>query len=334
MAGQLWSVNALGGFMYSDELSSLLRIVVQPMIRFRQFCDAKDATNKGLGKGQYFNWDVFSNVATGGGELNEQEAMPETNFTITQGQLEITEYGNSVPFTEKLDDLSKVPVTEIINKVLKLDAVKTLDGAAFNQFNATPLTAVPDGGSGAGDGVIVDDSVATTTQNNKPLGTTHIKGIVDEMKERNIPAYADDDYYCVARPTTFRPFKDELEALHKYVETGTAKIMNGEIGRYEGVRFIEQTHIAAGGAIDAVAAGWTFRTENDAWDQGESDWAFFLGEDTVAEAICIPEEIRGKIPTDFGRSKGVAWYYLGGFGLVHSGFGNSEARVLKWESAS
>ena len=30
-------------------------------------------------------------------------------------------------------------------------------------------------------------------------------------------------------------------------------------------------------------------------------------EDTVAEAIAIPEEMRGKIPTDFGRSKGVAW---------------------------
>ena len=29
--------------------------------------------------------------------------------------------------------------------------------------------------------------------------------------------------------------------------------------------------------------------------------------DTVAEAIAVPEEIRGKIPSDYGRSKGVAW---------------------------
>lgn len=34
-------------------------------------------------------------------------------------------------------------------------------------------------------------------------------------------------------------------------------------------------------------------------------------EDTVAEGLVIPEEMRGQIPTDYGRQKGVAWYYLG-----------------------
>lgn len=55
-------------------------------------------------------------------------------------------------------------------------------------------------------------------------------------------------------------------------------------------------------------------------------------EDTVAEALVIPEEIRGKIPTDFGRSKGVAWYYLGGFGIVHTAA--AQARIIKWDSAT
>lgn len=40
---------------------------------------------------------------------------------------------------------------------------------------------------------------------------------------------------------------------------------------------------------------------------GLSNWAFFFGGDTVAEAVAIPEEIRGKIPGDYGRDKGVAW---------------------------
>lgn len=54
-------------------------------------------------------------------------------------------------------------------------------------------------------------------------------------------------------------------------------------------------------------------------------------EDTVAEAMAIPEEIRGKIPSDYGRSKGVAWYYLGAFGLVHTVA--AQARIMRWESA-
>jgi hypothetical protein len=92
-------------------------------------------------------------------------------------------------------------------------------------------------------------------------------------------------------------------------------IKNGEIGRYENVRFVEQTNISK--------ASWT---------NSKSDWIYFFGDDTVAEGIAVPEEMRGKIPTDYGRSKGVAWYYLGGFGLVHTAA--SETRIVKWDSAA
>jgi hypothetical protein len=54
--------------------------------------------------------------------------------------------------------------------------------------------------------------------------------------------------------------------------------------------------------------------------------------DTVTEAIVIPEEIRAKIPSDFGRSKGIAWYALGGFGIIHTAATN--ARIMMWDSAA
>ena len=116
-------------------------------------------------------------------------------------------------------------------------------------------------------------------------------------------------------PSTFRTLKNELESVHQYVASGFQMIMNGEIGRYEGVRFVEQTNVA-----------------KEAFTNGLSNWAFFFGDDTVAEAIAVPEEMRGKIPTDFGRSKGIAWYYLGGFGLVHPEAAG--ARIVKWDSAA
>jgi hypothetical protein len=165
------------------------------------------------------------------------------------------------------------------------------------------------------------------------MNNAHVKAISDLMKENNIPPYADDDYYAIAWPTTLRAFKNSLEAIHQYVETGFQLIANGEIGRYEGIRFIEQTAIAHGGAVNA--SSYTFRNAVP-WTNGQSDWAFFFGEDTVAEAMLIPEEIRGKIPTDYGRSRGIAWYYLGGFGLVHGATtaDASNARIVKWNSAS
>lgn len=94
MAGQLFAVNSLGGYFYSLNLSDELREALQPMSRFRQFCDMKDAVGKG--KGQTYTWDIVQDVATAGGTLVETNTMPETNFTIIQGTLTITEYGNSV----------------------------------------------------------------------------------------------------------------------------------------------------------------------------------------------------------------------------------------------
>lgn len=331
MSGQLWSVDSLGGFLYADQLSNVLRMQLLKTVKFRQFCDAKDATEKGLHSGQYFNWNVFSKVQTGGATLDENVEMPTTKFTITQGQLQITEYGNSVPYTGKLDDLSKQPVTEIIHKVLKVDAKETLDGAAWAQFNSTVMKVSPTGGNST-TSVTLQIGAATIT-NNAAMTNSHVKAISDIMKENNVPPYTGDDYYAVAWPTTFRTFKNSLEAIRQYVETGFQMIANGEIGRYEGIRFIEQTAIAHGGA--ANASGYTFRNAVP-WTNGLSDWCFFFGEDTVAEAVVIPEEIRGKIPTDFGRSRGIAWYYLGGFGLVHGATSSDSgnARIYKWDSAN
>lgn len=328
---QLWAVDVLGGYMYSDELSDKLRIELLPAVKFRQLCDARDAMEKGLNRGDLYNWNIYGRLAQGGDQLNENLPMPETNFVIGTQQLTITEYGNSVPYSGKLDDLSRHPVEEIIKKVLKVDAKETLDGAAHAQFNLTGLTVTPTGGNSI-TAVTFEEGGATIT-NNVSMRKAHIQSIVDGMKERNIPPYLNDDYYAIAWPSTFRAFKNELEAISFYVETGFRHIMNGEIGRYESTRFIEQTHIAKGGAVDSVT--WNFRTP-DPWNNGLSDWAFFCGEDTVAEAIAIPEEIRGRIPTDFGRSRGIAWYYLGGFGIVHPGVtGNFiNCRIVKWESAA
>ena len=106
MAGQVWSVNTSGGYMYALNLSRQLRMAVQPIVKFRQFCDVKDAAHQGLHRGDTFHWNVFSDVGTQGSTLVETSTIPETSFTISQGTMTITEAGNSVPWTGKLDDLS------------------------------------------------------------------------------------------------------------------------------------------------------------------------------------------------------------------------------------
>jgi len=307
MSGQVWNTSALGGYMWSPNLSRKLRTALQPMVLFRQFCDAKEAF--GLGIGDTFNWNIYSNVAVAGGALSETQTMPETNFTITQASAKISEYGNSVPFTKKLDDLSEHPVTEIIHKVLKNDARKVLDTAAYTQFNATPIRIQST--SSTSYTLTTNGTVAGTAST--ALFTSHVKALADYMAEQNIPAFDGVNYLSVFRPTALRNMKNNLEGIHQYTPEGWHVIMNGEKGRYEGVRFIEQTNIAS--------QGWV-----------NTDRGFFFGSDTVCEAFAIPEEIRGKIPTDYGRSRGIAWYAELGFGIAHTEIPGT--RILCWDSVA
>jgi len=305
MTSQVWGTNSLGGYMFSVNLSRKLRTALQTMVRFRQFCDAKEAF--GLGIGDTFNWNLYSDVVTAGGALSETQIMPQTNFTISQASLKIGEYGNSVPFTKKLDDLSEHPVTEIIHKVLKNDARKALDTVAYNQFNAAPVRICSTSASAI---TVTTNGTASGTATNE-LNNTLVKLIADQLAEGNVPTFDGNNYMAIGRPAHFRTFKNSLESIHQYTPEGWHVIMNGEKGRYEGIRFVEQTNIAA--------QGWA-----------NTDRMFFFGSDTVIEAVAIPEEIRGAIPTDYGRSRGVAWYAELGFGIAHTDVPNT--RIYVWDS--
>lgn len=330
MTGQVWATNTLGGYMYSDQLSKELRRVVQPETKFRQFCDVKNAFGKH--RGQNFHWNIYSNVSTQGGTLTETNTMPETNFTITQGTGTISERGNSVPYTGILNDLSEQPIKQIINTALKDDAKKTMDVAAHAQFDQTPLRIVPTAGTSTTAITLTTNGTATLT-NNIAFGKEHAKLVVDTMKERNVPPYVRDDYYALSHPTTLRPLKDDLEAIYQYSDPGFQEIMSGEIGRYENMRYVEQSNIPKGGAADTTTFNPATQTA-DVWDNGLSSWIYFFGDDTVAEGISHMEEMRGKIPSDYGRSKGIAWYALNGFAIVHGSGSPDQARIFKWDSAA
>lgn len=322
MAGQLWATDSLGGFLYALNLSNELRVALQPMSRFRQFCEPMDGDGKQ--RGQIFTWDVYGNVQTAGGTLVETNTMPETNSLITQGTLTITEFGNSVPYSGKLEALSKFSVRKPVMQALRNDAVKVYDRAAWAQFDQCKLRVFPLLGTG---------STLTLTTNGTMTGTNtaaftnnHAKAVVDTMKERNIPPYVGDDYMAISWPSTLRTFKNALETLHQYTAAGIQLIFNAEIGRYENVRFTEQTNVVKGRSTDGITG--------TAWSTALSDWIFFFGEDTVVEGVAIPEEVRAKIPTDFGRSKGVAYYSVNGFGIVHNQTNATECRIVKWDSAA
>ena len=66
------------------------------------------------------------------------------------------------------------------------------------------------------------------------------------------------------------------------------------------------------------------------WTKGSSAPGYMFGSPTVRECVAVPEEIRVKIPTDYGRSQGIAWYGLFGWAIEWNDAAN--ARIVKWDS--
>jgi N4-gp56 family major capsid protein len=330
MAGNIFAVGSLGGLFDGKNLSDELLKANMATQKFRQFADVKNAWNTKR-SGETFTWDLVENITRANRALTETNTIPQGNATVLQGTLTISERGVAVPYTGKLEKLAQIAVRKPIMDRLKYDSMCDLDALAHQQFNNCLLRLV---GTAAGAMTTFTTGTATDTSSSA-LTTTHVKSCVDLMKDRNIRPYAADDYIAIGRHGSYRTFKNALESLHQYTETGLEMIFNGEIGRYEGVRFIQQTNIPAGGGDVAADAFNAFTGASGAWATAGADWVFFFGADTVAEGVNTPEEVRFKETSDYQRAKGVAWYYLGGFGQARGTTEATvaEATILKFASA-
>lgn len=88
MAGQQYSTSSLGGYLSQPYLTQKLRSVAQPMFRFRQFVDVKEAIGKN--RGNTWLYDKVLNVATQGGTL--VKSLLTLNFAICWKLLRVSNY--------------------------------------------------------------------------------------------------------------------------------------------------------------------------------------------------------------------------------------------------
>ena len=302
----------------SPVLSDTLRTALRTKGRFRNAADAREA-DEGKGVGETVTWTHVSSLKHRGRRLREDEEMPVTTMTTTEGSAVLAEFGNSVPFTRSVETFSEYDIRKVISKNLSADAVATLEWEVRDEFNKTPLRICPAGGTSASAIELYENGTCPTT-NNTPLRKAHVATISNLMEERNIPPFTEDgNYVAIGRPTSYLALQDDLEKVAQYSSEGFRRILNGEYGRAHDVIFTKQTEITSQG-----------------WENEKSDEVFFYGEDTVTEVVETLEEIRAGMGGDYGRSHGMAWYAVLGFAIVHGGLpmDPKQARIFKWDSSA
>jgi len=314
MPTQLFGTNSLGGYFTNNELSLQLRIKAQPLKRFRQFVQIKGAKGARRGNKVYFDklQPVAAAASTSG--LAETATIPETNFTINQGTLTIQEYANAIAFTNQLVALSELDIDNSVVQTLMNDMAITLDSVAAAQFKASDLTYV----CSASNSVNLGTNGTFTSTASSNLNGTNWRYICDDMRKKNIPFYDGQSYVVICSVNALSGFFNDVQTggfvdVTKYSETLSEYLYRGEAGRYYMGRFVEETNALSNLKGTSLTAGE----------------ACAVGFDAVMEGVAIPEELREKVPTDYGRSQGIAWYALLGFQKIwnqsNAGAGNGDS---------
>lgn len=291
--------SAQGGYFTNPRLSKTLRYALTPLMKFRQFADIKEGWGKQVG--EKLLYDKISRISTAGGTLIETNVMPEHQFSIGQGTITLSEFGNSVPFTGKLEALSEFNVNDPTQRVLRDDMASILDKACGLRFKQTrrkyiPLTSVTGSfQSRATDSTIASAAAGGTMKYN--VKVWHIKEIIDNLRGRNVPTYDGQDYVGLFSVTALRSLSDDSDWTDAAKYGDPERLFAGEVGRIYGCRCVRETNYL----LNNLGTGS---------NKGEG---VIFGAENVIEGIAVPEELRQKIPTDFGRSKGIAWYGILGF---------------------
>lgn len=314
MPGQVWATNSLGGHLTAPILSEKVRLAAIPKMRFRQFTRLEGQFGPNLG--DTLQYKKAGNVATRGRIHSETETIQETQITIYSASITVNEYSNSIPYTDRVEQLARLSITDIIVQKLKDDMADVLDRAVHNVFNGADVVYVPTGSLSAPTRTITTNGTAGATSSRQIL-LFDIKEIADQLKATYLtPFYdANDNYMAVASTQFMRGLKDDREVVEIQKYGDPERLFRGEVGRIYGVRFCEETNVLS----NSLAGG-----------AGE---AIFFGDDPVIEIVAKAEQIQAKIAGDFGRDQALRWVFWGGFARTWAFSEASQVRILRVTSA-
>jgi N4-gp56 family major capsid protein len=242
--------------------------------------------------------------------LQETVRIPEDQFALSAKSIVVKEMGRAVPFTSLSQDLSRYDLENPIQRKLRDQMRLALDTRAAAGFKRAQIKYVP---TGAATNNITTNGVpgAAASVN---MSYFHVEQIRDYLFDTlQTPPLEGDDYVGIFRTLGLRGIKQDpkWELWHQYTEPQSKA--NGEVGRIEGIRFIETNHAKALGKVGTASV------------LGEG---VIFGEDAVALAEAMTPELRAAIPGDFGRSRAVAWYGILEFDIIWDTGNPGEARIV------
>lgn len=265
----------------------------QPRLIFSQF--AKKKTDLQTAPGGAIKFTKYSSIQKGG-KLTEGVNIDTKSMSNSEVTITVEEYGNGISVTEKALQLSIHNELAEASVALANDMALVLDESLRDTALQT-TNQIYGGGKTSAGALVSGDGFTTQT----------IKDAVEALATNNAPKLNGQHYICIAHPHQLRQLRDDDRWIdsHKYI--GVTNIYQGEVGMYEGVRFVETTQMIENSAIESLAK---YGIDLPTWE------AIIFGENSYAWAEALPVEMRDDGVKDFGRNHAIAWYAIWGFDII------------------
>ena len=246
--------------------------------------------------GTTLKFAVYANLAAATTALTEtSDVTPLALANPSQVTVTVTEYGNAVEQTEKVNMATFSSIDTMIGDAIAYNAADTLD-----QLVATALTSgsvVKYGGSRT--------STATLTATDV-LSTTMLRKAQTELLEANAQPRVGDLYTLFIHPRQAFDLRAETGSggfvdIHKYTTENVGNLLTGTIGVLEGFQVVQTSRVpsttsgaSSATVYSAVAVGKEALLEANVYDV----------QTVVAPQIDI-----------LRRKSALGWKYFGGWGI-------------------
>jgi len=271
--------------------------------------------------GSSVKFTIFNDLTAVTSALTEDTDVTPVAMSDSQVEVTLAEYGNAVNTTAKLRGTSFLDVDAAAANIVGYNAGISIDSVIRDVLSAG--TNVIFGGGGAS-----DPASRTTVQVEDIIEANDVRKIVSALRSANAVSFNGmymgyihpDVSFDLRRETGVASWRDP------HVYSDPAGIYNGEVGAFEGVRFIETPR-----------AKIFENASNGSGSAGTIDvyCTHICGRQALAKAHSVvdgngpfPRVVRGPVVDVLARFQPVGWYWLGGYARFR------EASLRRIESSS
>lgn len=284
----------------------LAYFALRPEMYFDQFADvqATNATNPGAS----VKFTVFADLAAATTELGEAEDVTPVAMSDSQVTVTLKEYGNATVTTAKLRAVSFLPVDPVAAQAVGYNAGLSIDTIARNVLEAGDNVVYATGGA-------VDPSSRTTVNADDTLAANDVRRVVAQLRGANVPTI-NGSYVGFIHPDVSYDFRSATDAAAWRTPANYVNpegIYNGEIGMFEGVRFMESPR-----------APLFTNASNNSGASGTIDvyGTLIMGRQALAKGISLggeygsqPTIVYGTVTDLLKRFRPVGWKHFVGYGV-------------------